>query len=70
MSTTTRTSLYFKPNGKGKWRLFATYDTREQAFAAVDQLPERHPVFRLDDIPAPPSESDPTTDPLEVLARG
>jgi hypothetical protein len=65
-----RTALYFKPGGKGRWKLFAVYDTREQAFRAVDQLPDRHPVFRLDDLPAPPPETDPTRDPLEVPPWG
>lgn len=64
------TALYYRPGGKGRWRLFDVYETREQAFRAVDDLPERHPVFRLEEVPAPRPDTDPTTDPMEVFARG
>jgi hypothetical protein len=57
---TTRTALYHRPGGKGRWRLWSIFDTREEAFVAVDSLPERHPVFRLEDVPAPMPEADPT----------
>ena len=30
-TTATRTALYYKPGGKGQWRLFAVYPTREEA---------------------------------------
>ena len=60
MTTHTRTALYHRPGGKGRWRLFDTYHTRDEAFRAVDDLPERHPVFRLEDVPHPQPETDPT----------
>lgn len=56
----TRTALYFKPGGKGRWRRWRIYDTRERAFRAVDELPGRHAVFLLANVPSPRPEADPT----------
>jgi len=58
--TQTRTALYHRPNNRGRWKLFDVYASRDEAFRAVDQLPDRHPVFRLEDVPAPTPEPDPT----------
>lgn len=57
--------MYHRPGGKGRWKLFGVYETRDQAFRAVDELPDRHPVFRLEDVPDPDSMTDPNCNPLE-----